>query len=202
MTVSLKPRKKPRQRRSKVTCDAILEAAARILETEGPRNLTTNRIAENAGVSVGSLYQYFPSKEAILAELVMALRLSLLTDMEEAARGCAGMDLVTAHETLVRASLKHHARRPELARALESAEMDLPLNEDFAKIKKKLADVVAKVLKDHDIENAEQTAFDLISLSHGLATAAFQAGETDLDSLSNRLNRAVGGYLGLPRPSA
>jgi AcrR family transcriptional regulator len=63
------PRKKPRQSRARATVDAILFAAAHILKTEGFAPATTNRIAEKAGVSVGSLYQYFPNKQAIFAAL-------------------------------------------------------------------------------------------------------------------------------------
>lgn len=64
------PRRTPRQERSQFTVDAIFEAVARIVATHGEGALTTNRIAEVAGVSVGSLYQYFPSKEAILVALL------------------------------------------------------------------------------------------------------------------------------------
>jgi len=62
-------RKAPRQRRARATVDAILFAAAHILKTDGFARTTTNRIAEKAGVSIGSLYQYFPNKEAIVAAL-------------------------------------------------------------------------------------------------------------------------------------
>ncbi len=65
----LKPRKSASQDRSQSTIETILAAAARIL-TNDPDRLSTNRIAERAGVSIGSLYQYFPGKEAILSELV------------------------------------------------------------------------------------------------------------------------------------
>ena len=71
---TVQPRKKPAQARSRATVEAILEAATRILRDQGLADLTTNRVAERAGVSVGSLYQYFPSREAILAELVRRLR--------------------------------------------------------------------------------------------------------------------------------
>src|SRR3990167_2638635 len=64
------PRRSPRQERSQFTVDAIFEAVARIVATQGEDALTTNRIAEVAGVSVGSLYQYFPSKEAILLAML------------------------------------------------------------------------------------------------------------------------------------
>jgi AcrR family transcriptional regulator len=56
----------PRQARARATVDAILLAAAHILRSEGPEKLTTNRVARLAGVSIGSLYQYFPNKQALL----------------------------------------------------------------------------------------------------------------------------------------
>ncbi|MCA3366430.1 MAG: helix-turn-helix transcriptional regulator, partial [Roseomonas sp.] len=65
-----KPRKQPIQDRSRETVGAILEAAARILEAEGLEAANTNAIAARAGVSIGSLYQYFPDKVAIFAELI------------------------------------------------------------------------------------------------------------------------------------
>lgn len=63
------PRRRPTQSRSKVLVDAIIQACRQILAEEGAGQLTTNHIAEVAGVTIGSLYQYFPNKEAILANL-------------------------------------------------------------------------------------------------------------------------------------
>lgn len=62
-------RRVPRQHRSKATTDAIVEAAARVFARVGVEQATTNQIAELAGVSVGSLYQYFPNKQSLLAAL-------------------------------------------------------------------------------------------------------------------------------------
>lgn len=62
-------RRAPSQARAQATCEAILEAATRILEELGEPALTTNRIAERAGVSIGTLYQYFPNKQAILVAI-------------------------------------------------------------------------------------------------------------------------------------
>src|ERR1700759_2137679 len=64
------PRKQASQERSRATVDALVEATARILVREGFDKASTNRIAEAAGVSVGSLYQYFPSKEALVAAVI------------------------------------------------------------------------------------------------------------------------------------
>ncbi len=67
--VTEKTRRTPRQSRSEATVEAILEAAFQLLEAGGVEALTTNHIAERAGVSVGTLYQYFGGKQAILAGL-------------------------------------------------------------------------------------------------------------------------------------
>jgi AcrR family transcriptional regulator len=59
-------RRSPKQARPRATCDAILEAASQILERDGADGFNTNAVAERAGVSIGTLYQYFPDKTAIL----------------------------------------------------------------------------------------------------------------------------------------
>jgi AcrR family transcriptional regulator len=69
VTQRLKPLREPKQARSRETFDAILGAAAQVFERKGYASATTNRIAERAGVSIGSLYQYFPNKDAILVAL-------------------------------------------------------------------------------------------------------------------------------------
>jgi AcrR family transcriptional regulator len=66
---AVKPRRIPAQARSRATVDAIIQAATYILTKVGWQGLTTNAIAERAGVNIGSLYQFFPNKEAVIAEL-------------------------------------------------------------------------------------------------------------------------------------
>jgi AcrR family transcriptional regulator len=68
-TAPISPRKEPQQARSAELVAAILDAAVQVLEAEGAERFTTARVAEKAGVSVGSLYQYFPNKAAILFRL-------------------------------------------------------------------------------------------------------------------------------------
>jgi AcrR family transcriptional regulator len=65
----LEKRRHPKQRRARLTVEAVLDAVIRILKREGFRAITTNRIAEVAGVSIGSVYQYFPDKQAIFIAL-------------------------------------------------------------------------------------------------------------------------------------
>jgi len=64
--VAVSPRKKPKQARANDLVVAVLEAAAQVLRAEGAAGFNTSRVAERAGVSIGSLYQYFPNKAAIL----------------------------------------------------------------------------------------------------------------------------------------
>jgi AcrR family transcriptional regulator len=66
----MNPRKLPRQERSRVTVEAILQATAHILTEKGYDHTNTNLIAELAGVSIGSLYQYFPNKESLMVALM------------------------------------------------------------------------------------------------------------------------------------
>src|SRR6476619_540132 len=68
-SLRISSRKKPQQARSAQLVAAILDAAVQVLMKEGAQRFTTARVAERAGVSVGSLYQYFPNKAAILFRL-------------------------------------------------------------------------------------------------------------------------------------
>jgi AcrR family transcriptional regulator len=70
-------RRRPKQARSRATCEAIVEAAAQVLERRGADGFNTNAVAERAGVSIGTLYQYFADKQALL---VAAVRRELEAD--------------------------------------------------------------------------------------------------------------------------
>lgn len=108
------PRKAPRQARSKQTVDAILKAATAILIRDGYEGLNTNRVAERAGVGVGSLYQYFPNKEALVLTLLDAHvneHVVLLSNMAQAMVE-APVDL--AVRQYVRTMLEAHADHPRL----------------------------------------------------------------------------------------
>src|ERR1700760_4656883 len=111
-TQRLKPRKAPLQRRSAQTVETVLEAAARILETRGLEGYTTNAVAEKAGVSIGSPYQYLPGKEALTVALIRRETAQLV----EEAMPVAGEDGRTAIGRWITAAVAHQLRRPALAR--------------------------------------------------------------------------------------
>ena len=116
----LKPRKVPKQQRSRALVDAIIEATARVLVARGFESLNVAEVAEVAGVSIGSLYQYFPHKEA----LVVAL-LERHADRESAFLEARFTELRAATpaallRTAVTAVLAFRALDPELHQALTS----------------------------------------------------------------------------------
>jgi AcrR family transcriptional regulator len=112
------PRKMPKQQRSKETVDVILAATARVLVKEGFDRASTNRIAEAAGVSIGSLYQYFPSKEALVAALVERHIDSMAGQLEAEMTAVADAPLDVAVRRMVTLMMDAHAVEPELHRVL------------------------------------------------------------------------------------
>ena len=193
----LEPRKRPHQQRSAATVDAILEAAARILERKGLDVLTTNAVAELAGVSIGSLYQYFPGKAAILAELIRRERLILLAGIGRIAH--APVDSLKDDVcSLIRIAVAHQLLRPALARALEYGEATLPLGPATAKLTNELVQYTAALLERHGVSKAMEGAHDLVALAKGMIDAAGIAGESDQRVLVDRVCRAALGYLEYP----
>jgi len=188
-------RKVPLQARAAATVDAVLEAAARILEEIGVEGVNTNLVAERAGVSVGSLYQYFPSKESIFAELIRRNRQVLITDIEAGIAETDAMGLEPTIEALLKAALRHQFDRPKLALALEYAEEVLPMGSEARALNTGFVDVVTSLLKANDIENPKDAARDIVALVKGIIDAAALEGEQDTDALLGRLKRVVIGYL-------
>ena len=194
---SIDPRKIPTQARSEYTYGVILQASLELLARGGLEGFTTNAVAKRAGVSVGSLYQYFPNKDAILATLVREMRTSMRDDFQRAVANTLGLAFEASVVALIDASLRHHLDDPDLTALLEKVEDELPLDAETQALKAEMSGLVSALLRDHGFPDAERTAFDLIALSHGIVHAATQAGQDDFDYLSKRVQRAVFGYLGV-----
>ena len=113
-------RKVPRQARARVTVEAILEATAQLLVADGMARLTTNRIAKRAGVSVGTLYQYFPDKQSIVRALGEQVLERQIQAFEAELLSLAGMapDLEQSVRMLVVGMLAGKRMQPELAHVL------------------------------------------------------------------------------------
>jgi AcrR family transcriptional regulator len=112
------PRKHASQERSRATVDALIEATARILVKEGFDCASTNRIAEQAGVSVGSLYQYFPGKDALVAAVIDRHREQIRQVARDVLAKAAAQPFKQAVRSIVVAGIEAHRVDPKLHRVL------------------------------------------------------------------------------------
>ena len=189
---SNKPRKRPAQARSQAVFDAILDASTRILEKEGMDALNTNHIAERAGISVGSFYQYFPNRISILAELTRIERQVFKEAIQRATQSESLKELVSE---LVRAAVDHQLARPALSRALDYAEPDLGIEAETNEFTNELSQLIEARLSALGLRLHDRSVQDILALSKGMIDTAGLAGETDRTNLRNRVCTAVMGYL-------
>ncbi len=191
------PRKRPRQARSAATFEAILEAAARFLESLGFAGFNTNAVAELAGVSIGSLYQYFPSKDALIVELIRRERTKLSNHIVEAVQQHEVAGLKEKLRLIIQAAVQHQLSRPQLARTLEFASELIGKDIEESEHQHELETIISDLFIRSGISHAQLAAQDVIALSKGMINAAGIAGESDLNHLQQRVEKAVFGYLDL-----
>jgi AcrR family transcriptional regulator len=115
---SITPRKLPKQDRSRITVEAILEATTHILTEEGYERASTNCIAERAGISIGSLYQYFPNKESLISALMEQHSNEIAELVESKLNHLFDHPLETTIPELIRAVIAAHAINPRLHQVL------------------------------------------------------------------------------------
>jgi AcrR family transcriptional regulator len=190
-----RPRKAPKQARSLETVKVIVEAAARVLEQTGLDGFSTNAVAERAGVSIGSLYQYFPRKEALIGALIVRETSLLIGDAEAAMAEPSGAAALAA---LVQAAIAHQFRRPTLARLLDFEEARLPFDADTRQVGERFLTILSNVLLRPDLPrqaDGDAAARDIMAIIKGMVDAAGVHGETDQRKLSVRVHKAVFGYL-------
>jgi AcrR family transcriptional regulator len=114
----VKPRKAASQERSRATVDALVEATARILVREGFDKASTNRIAEVAGVSVGSLYQYFPGKEALVVAVIERHQQEIMQTVRGELAEVLAQPVEQAMRKLVAIAVRAHRVNPRLHHVL------------------------------------------------------------------------------------
>jgi AcrR family transcriptional regulator len=170
------PRKQPRQERSKATVDAILEASARVLVKHGFDGLTTNAAATAAGVSIGSLYQYFPNKEAIVAALIENHLEQMNTAVLAELARVAQLPIAEAARCMVELTLRAHAVEPELHRVLTE---QVPRIGRLARLReldeishRMVASVLAARSKELAIADPDLSAFVLVAAIEAIAHRA------------------------------
>jgi len=147
----LSPRKTPRQERSRATVEAVLEATTDILIREGYAKLTTNRIAERAGVNIASLYQYFPGKEAIVAELRRRHGADQRAALRQVLAERAAGEFEPTIRTLVSAGVAGHAHAPRLHRVF-TEEIPALGYRDVAAIDAPIFEAMRRFLQEADAD--------------------------------------------------
>jgi AcrR family transcriptional regulator len=199
-------RKTPNQDRAKATVEAILTATARVLIKDGYDGASTNRIAAAAGVSIGSLYQYFPSKEALVGTLLDRHMAEMVSVFEETVERVAGAPLHVATCELVKAMIHAHAIDPKLHKIFAE---QLPRHgrlQRIGEIERYVADRLRVYLEMHRDsirpKNLDLAVFLLVQLveSAGHGTILSSRHSFDTDELAREVSDICLAYLVGPAP--
>lgn len=196
----LKPRKTPRQARSAVTVDAIFEGVVQVLLSHGASGLTTTLVAERAGVSVGTMYQYFPHKQSLLFA-VLKLHLEEVVDaVEDACIRFNGAALREMSDALTVAYVEAKLRHLPGSRALYGVAAELDSAALIDGVVQRLHGAVETMLasaSDATFEDVTAVTFALRSLLIGTvrAVAENDASPSSLAMLRAQLPVMARSYL-------
>jgi AcrR family transcriptional regulator len=208
----LKPRKRPVQARSEATVSALFEASIQVLLAVGYRKFTTTRVAERAGVSVGSLYQYFPNRQALITSVIERYLDGLRATVEQRCRELRGCKLDHQVNGLVDAVIAAKWQNIEISRALHEPLADIGGAQLVSASAVKIACSVADVLltcADTSFRDVDRLALLIVISCSSLLQAAIadQTGALDREALRAHMRAMVLGYLhemraDLPRAAA
>ena len=197
------PRKEASQERSRATVDALVEATARILVREGFDKASTNRIAEVAGVSVGSLYQYFPCKEALVAAVIERHRQEIMQVVRGELALAANQPMEQGVRTLVAVAVKAHRVDPKLHRVLAEQIPRVGRLEKAETFNRENYAIFRAYLESHRDEiraaDLELAAFICVTaieaVTHNAVLHHKMVSEEAMDALIDEATRLVLGYL-------
>jgi AcrR family transcriptional regulator len=173
----LNARKRPRQARSAVTVDAIFEATIQVLLAEGVHRLTTTRVAERAGVSVGTMYQYFPHKQALLYALNERYLDRLADRVEAVCLSHHGKPTAAMVAALIEAYWDAKTERGDVTRVLYSSAVELDneaLIEAFAHRMDKATAAMLATAPNAAYENLDLVNATLLSVIFGTVRNVFE----------------------------
>lgn len=196
----LKPRKTPRQSRSAATIEAIHAATIQVLLAEGVGRLTTTRVAERAGVSVGTMYQYYPHKQALLFAIVERQLQSIVGAMLAEAGRLRGRDLASVAEGLATAWLDAKVADMVASRAIYGIAAEFDLTEVMGRAMKLMTEVIGDLLAaapDARFRDVGAASFMLAAMLGGSVRVVMEVepAEADFACLRRELPRACRAYL-------
>ena len=170
------PRKLASQERSQATVDTLLEATTRILLKEGYDRASTNRIADVAGVSIGSLYQYFPSKEALVAAVIDRHTQEISEVMRKALVKAAALPIEAAAREFVSVAIDGHRVNPKLHGVLAEQIPRIGRLQKIEAFQQEGYALVRGYLEAHrdevDVAGLDLAAFVLVTIVEALTHAA------------------------------
>ena len=173
----LTPRKKPRQARATVTLDAIFEATIQVLLIDGPHRLTTTRVAQRAGVSVGTMYQYFPHKQALIYALNERYLQALAEKIEVTCHTHRGAPIGQMVEALIGTYWRAKTERADVTRALYRSVVELDneaLIDTFARRVDTATAAMLASASDASFADLEGVSLTLVTVIFGTVRNAFE----------------------------
>jgi AcrR family transcriptional regulator len=203
----LNARKTPRQARATATLDAIFQATIQVLVTDGPHRLTTTRVAERAGVSVGTMYQYFPHKHALFYALNERYLHALAEKVENACRAQHGTSIDKMVEALVTTYWTAKTERPEVTRALYRSVLVLnnePLIEAFSRRVDAATAAMLESASDAVFADLPTVNLTLLTTVFGTVRSVFERNlpATEATAVHRQLILMCNAYLGAVRKAS
>ena len=190
---SKRPRRKAKQERAQQTVEDLLEAAARVLERRGYAAATTNRIAEAAGVSVGTLYEYFADKDAIFDALIQR-QIEVLVAAVRSADLDSRAPLGVTVQQILRLAMGVMPRGPSFLRALEQVPGSI-LRKRLVRARGQVIDFIRQLLearrRELRVADLDLAALLVVSTAEGIAMNAND------EAFGERLAQEVGALIGL-----
>lgn len=201
---ALTPRKKPRQARSAATLDAIFEATIQVLLADGMRALTTTRVAERAGVSVGTMYQYFPHKQSLIYALNERYLEVLADKVEATCRAQTGRPVAEMLAALIETYWRAKTERAEVTRALYRSVVEMDneaLVEAFARRVDATTTAMLESAPDATFRDVHLVNLTLVTVIFGTIRNAFERNleQSAIDALEVELLAMCRAYVELAR---
>ena len=202
-TPSTLPRKSASQERSRLMVETLLDATARVLTQEGYDRASTNRIAAVAGVSVGSLYQYFPNKEALAAALISRHVREMMDLIRQAISDQASNDLERSMRRLIRAMIDAHRVDPALHRVFDEQIPRMGSLVDIESVEREGFALIRGYLERHrdeirvrDLDMATSICMTTVeALTHEIITRREDPTDGWIEDFVEEVTRLIVGYL-------
>lgn len=196
----LNARKQPQQARSQATVDAIFDATIQVLLAEGLQRLTTIRVAERAGVSVGTLYQYFPQKQALLFAVLQRHLEKVVNAMEAAALSAYSASLSTMVKAVVAAFVKAKTENLDESRALYAVALELDSRDYVREVQSRhrvALEAMLKTASDAHFDDIPTTTFMFMGALAGPVRSLLEAKppQSMIRKLRGQLESLCLGYL-------